>query len=152
MTKITALLLIVWYSMSIIGFGVHTCNATDRSFIVTFLEDMSCDAVHPSDQCGEVSACCCCGHHAHESSSEAKVFIDAPDCCTNDYQVISSVTDRADDAKRLFSSERISFADVSGFSSDAGTMSHTSVMRLYRLSRSCLGARGVHLICNVWRI
>ena len=35
LTKITAMLLVVWYSMSIIGFDIHTCSGSGESFVVT---------------------------------------------------------------------------------------------------------------------
>ncbi len=147
-----AIFVLLWYSFGIIGFNVHTCNASDRIFIVTFLEDMSCSSIHPSHKCGDVRGCCCCSHHAPEPSGEAKVFIDAPDCCTNDYQVLDSTTDVADDAKRIMTSDRMLYAGAFNTSADARTVSFNASMRMYPLSRSCLGAREVHLFCSVWRI
>ena len=68
--RASAIFVLLWYCLGIIGFNVHTCNASNNSFIVTFLEDMSCDAIHPSDNCASTtSCCCCCGHHTCCSST-----------------------------------------------------------------------------------
>ena len=47
-TKIFAALLVGWYMMSIIGFGVHTCSGSGKSFVVAFYEEMTCEEIHPA--------------------------------------------------------------------------------------------------------
>ncbi len=87
--KVLALLLSVWYSMSIIGFDVHTCNGSGRSFVVTFLEGLTCEEIHPEHSCDKAVCCadksasCCCGHR-HTGDT-----FKAPSCCSNDYQVLA---------------------------------------------------------------
>ncbi len=88
--KILAALLTVWYSMSFIGFDIHTCNGSGRSFVVTFIEGLTCEDIHPEHSCGKAVCCtggsssCSCGDH-HNTSCTIK----APSCCTNDYQVLA---------------------------------------------------------------
>jgi hypothetical protein len=86
MTKITALLLVVWYSMSIIGFDVHTCSGSGRSFVATFIEGLDCEDVHPEHHCCGGSCCekahSCC--HQHKG-----VTLKSKSCCTNDYQALT---------------------------------------------------------------
>lgn len=84
--KITALLLMMWYSMSIIGFGVHTCSGSGESFVVTFVEGFDCEDIHPEHHCHKGSCCShshgCCEHENH-------VSIKAKSCCSSDYQVLT---------------------------------------------------------------
>ena len=40
--------------------------------------------------------------------AESDVSFDVSDCCTNDYQVLTSTTDVVDDGKRLQSFDRVS--------------------------------------------
>lgn len=105
--KISAVLLVVWYCMSIIGFDVHTCKGTGRSFVATFIEGTACSDIHPEHHCCSGS----CAHH-HETScchkdvktaccssghQDSKSGIDTDECCTDDYQVIQLSGCRADD-------------------------------------------------------
>lgn len=71
--KICAVLLAVWYLMSIIGFGVHTCRGSQRSFLTTFVTGMTCEDIHPQHHCT-------CDHHSSEAGH---------DCCTDDFKVLS---------------------------------------------------------------
>ena len=92
-----AFLLVVWYCLSIIGFGVHTCSASNRSFITNFISGVACEDVHPAEQCK--ASCCsgakhnkCCGHHSDEvvaeHHSDGAVMVTNETCCHNDYQQI----------------------------------------------------------------
>lgn len=84
-TKTFAVLLVVWYSMSIIGFDIHTCSGTGESFVVTFVEGLTCEDIHPEHQCAGHSCCADsheCRHH------EEDIRIGAKSCCSSDYQVL----------------------------------------------------------------
>ena len=85
-TKVTAVLLIVWYSMSIIGFGVHTCSGSGKSFVVTFVEGFGCEDVHPEHHCSKGS---CCSHTHCSHSSDEGVNVKSRSCCSSDYQVLA---------------------------------------------------------------
>ena len=151
--RVSAIFVLIWYSLGIIGFNVHTCNASERSFIVTFLEDMSCESIHPSDHCEvEQTCCCCCSHHTSEHHSDSDESIDEPECCTNDYQVLTSTTDVVDDGKRLQSFDRVSGTGNFDGLIDVKTLLRESDLHLGRLMHSISFTRGVHLVCNVWRI
>lgn len=78
--KIAVVLLTVWYCMSIIGFDVHTCKNSGRTFVATFIEGIACSDIHPEHHCCK----CACSHH-----QDSKSGIDADECCTDDYQVIT---------------------------------------------------------------
>ena len=79
MMKISALLLIVWYCMSIIGFGVHTCKGSGQTFVVSFAESSSCADIHPEHHCCSSDNHCCESDHS---------TLDVQKCCSNEYQMI----------------------------------------------------------------
>ena len=92
-TKVFAALLVGWYLMGIIGFGVHTCSGSGKSFVVAFYEEMTCEEIHPEH--GRMHDCC--AHH-HDTQSEPAdhgdchfcdgVSFSAKDCCSNDYRAL----------------------------------------------------------------
>lgn len=84
--KYASALLAVWYCMSIIGFDVHSCEATGDTFVSSVLVGTTCDDIHPEHDCCCHDTCCsahessCCGDHEEED-----------DCCTNEIEVLDSV-------------------------------------------------------------
>ena len=96
-TRIFAAILVIWYSLSVIGFGVHTCSENKQVFLTSFISGIECEDIHPSEMC---NAHCCsaakhknfCGHHTSEDDSaeqsDAAVKFCSKTCCTNDYQQI----------------------------------------------------------------
>lgn len=75
--KISALVLAACYLMSIIGFGVHTCMGSERSFLTTFVSAAACEDIHPEHHCADSHHCC--GHEDDDVS-----FMPA-DCCSDDF-------------------------------------------------------------------
>lgn len=122
MMKICAVLLVVWYCMSIIGFDVHTCKGTGRTFVATFAEGLTCADIHPEHhcapgQCGaaHASECChsdCCSHSekscCHSASEdscsghEGESELTSASCCSDSYQSIILTGFRADDDHRHY--------------------------------------------------
>lgn len=106
--KYMSALLVVWYSLSIIGFDVHSCRSTGEVFVASLAGGISCEDVHPDHSCSSHGSCCghdrsaCCEHKAepccgHEESQVAK-----DDCCSNELQVLEltgvyASSDRATD-------------------------------------------------------
>ena len=96
--KYMSALLVVWYSLSIIGFDVHSCRSTGEVFVASLAGGISCEDVHPDHSCSSHGSCCghaesaccehkaepCCGHE--ESRSDTQVTNDG--CCSNDLQVL----------------------------------------------------------------
>lgn len=98
-TKLSAFLLMIWYCISIIGFDVHTCSDSGRSFVATFLNGMTCEAIHPghthdSSCCHEAHEHICCGQRHH--GSDTCFSVDAKSCCSDDYQVLFLTGERPD--------------------------------------------------------
>ncbi len=101
LTYLSAMLLVIWYSLSIIGFNVHTCKGSGRVFVTTFAEGTTCADIHPEHHCGHAchhdSSCChdmrsCCGQGADSGKGRSDVpdtSFDLRDCCTDSYQVIA---------------------------------------------------------------
>ena len=122
MMKICAVLLAVWYCMSIIGFDVHTCNGSGRTFVATFAEGLTCEDIHPEHHCtpgqcrtSHDAGCChedCCSHSektcSHETSEgsccghEGESELNSPSCCSDSYQSILLTGVRADDDHRHY--------------------------------------------------
>lgn len=113
--KVLAVVMTVWYSMSIIGFDVHTCSGSGRSFVSTFIEGLTCEDIHPEHSCSHVSCChaehetqSCCGNHHQEDKG---LVIAAKSCCSNDYQVLQLTGIVPSDDQR--GNDFISFSGIS---------------------------------------
>ena len=121
--RFSALLLVLWYCFSVIGFGVHTCKASGRSFIATFVSGLSCEEIHPEHDCtsdhGNVDAHdCCCHHHAakkYESTccgagAHLSEYSAENCCCSNDYHVLTITGNTVEeDDKNINSVEQIEY-------------------------------------------
>lgn len=82
--KISAMMLVLWYSLSVIGFDVHTCSGSGRIFIATVISGTDCEDIHP----GHVKApCSCCRHNGCKTNDEDEEFGTRP-CCSDDWQMI----------------------------------------------------------------
>ena len=84
--NISAALLVVWYCVSIIGFDVHTCMSSGKTFIATFAEGVACADIHPEHHC----CCASCADLDHHDDHDAPGHesVDTSSCCSNEYQVI----------------------------------------------------------------
>ena len=88
--KYMSALLVVWYSLSIIGFDVHSCKSTGEVFVASLAGGISCEDVHPEHSCKAHGSCCghdmaaCCVHEDQQTGSE----VGKSDCCSNDLQVL----------------------------------------------------------------
>lgn len=85
-TKIISALLALWYCMSIIGFDVHTCSRSGRSFVATFMTGLDCSDIHPDHCCSHSD--CCADHATGNACCSSEESISAPSCCTNDFHVL----------------------------------------------------------------
>ena len=117
LTKVTALLLVVWYSMSIIGFDVHTCSGSGESFVVTFVEGLECEDIHPEHHCHKGY---CCTHSHSCCDVKASTAIKSKSCCTSDYQVLQLTGTMSDEKHGLdnpYTSDHIC-SDIFEFKAD----------------------------------
>jgi hypothetical protein len=90
--KYASVLLVLWYSLSIIGFDVHSCKSTGEVFVASLATGVSCEDIHPDHSCKSHGGCCC--HHETESccsgheTEHADSHVAKEDCCSNDLQVL----------------------------------------------------------------
>ena len=95
--KYASVLLALWYSLSVIGFDVHSCRATGEVFVTSLAVGATCEDVHPEHSCRTHGGCCshhhaadCCGkrHSSEDACEHAGSHVEKEDCCTNDLQVL----------------------------------------------------------------
>lgn len=83
--KYCSVLVALWYCVSVIGFDVHTCTGSGRSFLANFISGMSCSEIHPGHVCHSSHSHCpdeyCSCQKVHEDGVSSA-------CCTDDYQVL----------------------------------------------------------------
>lgn len=82
LTDVTALLLVLWYSLSVIGFDVHTCSDSGDAYIATVASGFTCEDIHPGH--GH-SGCSCCHHHEADDDTHE---LGAGSCCSDEFHVI----------------------------------------------------------------
>ena len=95
--KYASVLLVLWYSLSIIGFDVHSCRSTGEVFVASLAAGVTCEDIHPEHSCKAHAGCCshhdtadCCGkeHSSENSCDHSSNHVDKESCCSNDLQVL----------------------------------------------------------------
>lgn len=96
--KYMSALLAVWYCLSIIGFDVHSCEATGESFLASTISGITCEDIHPEHSCHDHGHCC---HHGHGSScTHGEEVADDSRCCTDDIHILAVQGIASDDSQR----------------------------------------------------
>ena len=83
-TNVSAIVLVLWYSLSVIGFDVHTCSGSGKTFIATVISGTACEDIHPDHDRKE---CSCC-HHKDTAHKQEDTTLSTKPCCTDDWQTI----------------------------------------------------------------
>ena len=96
--KISAFMLVVWYCMSIIGFDVHTCSESGRSFVTSSILGTECEDIHPEHHHHDH---CCSGCDDHTSSSDED-RVSTEGCCTDDIKVLVLTGSNTNDGHRHY--------------------------------------------------
>lgn len=95
--KYVAALLLIWYTLSIIGFDVHSCTRTGETFVASIAAGVSCEDIHPEHSCAGHGGCCghgqtkcCCGHHCADTccGHDGNEVV-SDDCCQDDFHVLT---------------------------------------------------------------
>ena len=159
-TKVFAALLVIWYLVGVIGFGVHTCSGSGRSFVVSFVEGTSCADIHSEDMCGQSSCCShdhctdtCCGRVAEHHQGQPS--LSANPCCTNGYQMLELTgMVAADDTREDFQSVKICGPVViPDLCSSESSVSYRSIIRhIHEPGSGVLRACDCQALLSVWRI
>lgn len=87
--KYLAALLVVWYSLSIIGFDVHSCTKTGETFVASIAAGVSCEDIHPEHSCSSHGSCCGHGHVKDCCGHDGRNKVTSDDCCQDDFHVLS---------------------------------------------------------------
>ena len=93
LTSLAAMLLVIWYSLSVIGFDVHTCSSSGESYVTTVIGGTTCEDIHPEPH---KKACSCCRHchaschdvRAEETGKTDGAAMSTRPCCSDDWQMI----------------------------------------------------------------
>ena len=151
--QVSALLLVIWYSLSVIGFDVHTCSTSGETFVATSASGFSCEDVHPEHRHhhGCRTGCACnkdSAEHDELSDSYAK-----KSCCTVDYQVITLTGTRTDDSHRDYS-DLISSVAYAEAATDYSffEISISGFDAFYKPRPGTIAPRDVQASYNIWRI
>lgn len=140
--KICTVVLVIWYLMSIIGFGVHTCSGDGHSFVTTFVTGSECADIHPEHHCDEHDHGCC-----HSEKED--------DCCTDDFHVLSVTGLASNDQNNRYCDdsffvhslcEAVLYAELPYFYPDEFLLED-----LYEPDSGSV-ARDVQSFFNIWRI
>lgn len=154
--KVVAVLLTVWYSMSIIGFDVHTCSGSGRTFVASFIEGLTCEDIHPEHNC--------CGHSHHDGDCATDhsecIFCDgtafkAKSCCSNDYQVLALTgTISADDHRHYdeYSCGYCPCMDIPSVMMSHPSLSSSLLSYIHRPDSGLFAACDAQAALNIWRI
>lgn len=145
LTSVTALLLLIWYSFSIIGFDVHTCNSSGEVYIATVVSGFSCEDIHPDHQHGR----CGCHKHARTADEPEGIHTGMKSCCTGDFQVIMLTGTRSSDS----SHERVCISPVSALipQTDISQTFHTAVSFFYKPRPGTYVSRDTQAFYSIWR-
>ena len=91
--KMLSALIAIWYCVSIIGFDVHTCKSSGRSFVTTVVNGLDCQDIHPEYGCDGHA---CCSHKTCRHDGEVGF---SSSCCTDDVQVLLLTGCRSDEGQ-----------------------------------------------------
>lgn len=159
-TKVFAALLVIWYLVGVIGFGVHTCSGSGRSFVVSFVEGTACADIHSEDMCGPSSCCshdhcsdACCGHVVEHHQGHSSLSTNP--CCTNEYQMLEltgMVVD--DDTREDFQSFRICGPVVTPdlCASESSVLCRSIIRQIHEPDSGVARACDSQALLSVWRI
>lgn len=95
--KYASVLLVLWYSLSIIGFDVHSCRTTGEVFVASLAAGVTCEDIHPEHSCKAHGGCCqhhnetdCCdGRNASENTCDnGGCHVEKEECCSNEFQFL----------------------------------------------------------------
>ena len=153
LTKCAALVLVLWYSFSIIGFDVHICSGSGKAFIATVVSGTGCDDIHPEH---DAPCCKCCLSETSVKDDSHDGDIHTKPCCTDEWQVIALTGTRT--SKEEFFADSlhgVQFYFNPALVQGAGknlNLNSNSPRIFYRLASGSAVSRPCQEIYSVWRI
>ena len=146
-TSLTAALLVVWYSLSIIGFDVHTCSSSGHTYIATVASGFECEDIHD----GHVHDDCCC-HSDKPEKNQADQKFEEGQCCSDQYHSIVLTGVRGDDDADGYHRMNISCGhELPSCNIGSDKLQHGHRTNL-RLLDERIVFRDVQSSFNIWRI
>ena len=153
LTKCAAIVLVLWYSLSVIGFDVHTCNGSGKAFIATIISGTGCDDIHPEH---DTPSCKCCQKAGADQEDSCDASLRTKPCCTDDWQVISLTGVRAMKDKVLedyICDMQFSFNPALVHDTCENLNLNSNISRIfYRLLPGSVAIRSCQEAYGVWRI
>lgn len=67
---IFSILLCLCYLCSVVGFDIHTDHHDNHSYVVSLLSNLSCECIHPEDECECTDEDHCCNHNDCEDEAD----------------------------------------------------------------------------------
>ena len=143
---VSAMLLVVWYSLSVIGFDVHTCRDSGQTYIATVASGFSCEDIHPETHAH--TGCKCC--HSHESETAQ---LDTKPCCSDDFQVIVLTGVRGSQEQEDSDSRtHVPFVGVPYLPLYTSDVFNSDLRVFYNPRSGDIVPRDVMALYNIWRI
>lgn len=153
LTSLSALLLVVWYSLSIIGFDVHTCTASGEVYIATVASGFTCEDIHPaSHRTGTHpahSGCSCCHCHKEDASRVA-----SESCCSDQYHVVAltGVRGTQDADEDLLLQCPVAILPLDGSDKITSHIFDNGLRAFCKPGSGGLTPHDVQAVYNIWRI
>lgn len=153
LTKCAAAVLVLWYSLSVIGFDVHTCSGSGRTFIATVISGTGCEDIHPEHN---APSCSCCQPESHEDGRACGEDLRTKPCCTDDWQAIVLTGVRVNEKDQLSGFSKFGYIALNHAlvqESYRNLNLYSNGPRIfYRLASGSAVARSCQEIYGVWRI
>ena len=150
-TSFAAPLLLVWYLLSVIGFGVHTCFRTGETYIATVATGFSCEELHPDKHHHQKGhTCCCCSHEQTDTESVDSEGVKS--CCTSDFKVITLTGTRASDNDSSSGMPACHIALLSDETGSSGPFWSSLISTFHKARSSLSPLRDPRISYGVWRI
>ena len=156
--RFSAMLLVLWYCFSVIGFNVHTCNASGRAFVATFISGLTCADIHPEhhcdkEACGTSHETACCPHH-HEEGVHVNSLRPA-DCCSDDHMALALTGCATGDNNRHGDAASLCICSICGSpveSVSCVSSASSNTYGIFSKDKPLLVMRDRQSLLNIWRI
>ena len=151
-TSVAAVLLGLWYLLSVIGFDVHTCTSSGETFIATVASGFSCEDIHPSKHMHNSCSLGCACRHQEPEKSESDSSFGMKSCCSDDFQMIfltGTPVSGNDNLLTVLTGHFVILAD----SIEAQRLAGLSCVSVFHKPRSWIGLLpDLQASYSVWRI